>query len=184
MGKVDTRILILSGLGVFAVSFYEMSHFSLEMGSYEIAMTGFIQGLGTGMVFTPMTVLAFATLDPALRTDGTGVFALLRNVGNSAGISVMQTMFTRTVQVVHSRLMEGVNPGNPAAMPPYLPEAALNTAMGAAAVDGAVSRQAAMVAYIDVYHMMFLTTVIVAPMVLFMRPGKRAALPPEEMVIE
>ncbi len=184
VGKVDTRVLILSGLGVFAVSFYQMSHFSLLMGSYEVAMTGFIQGLGTGMVFTPMTVLAFATLDPALRTDGTGVFALLRNVGNSAGISVMQTMFTRTVQVVHSRLTEGLTPGNPAAMPPYLPSGSLTTALGAAALDGEVSRQAAMVAYVDVYHMMFLTTVVVAPMVLFMRPGKRAALPPEEMVIE
>jgi DHA2 family multidrug resistance protein len=136
------------------------------------------------MVFTPMTVLAFATLDPALRTDGTGVFALLRNVGNSAGISVMQTMFTRTVQVVHSRLTEGLTPGNPAALPPYMPTGALTTTMGAAALDGEVSRQAAMVGYIDVYHMMFLTTLIVAPMVLFMRPGKRAALPPEEMVVE
>jgi DHA2 family multidrug resistance protein len=150
-----------------------MSHFALTMGWYAVAMTGFVQGLGTGLVFMPMTVLAFATLDPSLRADGTGVFALLRNVGNSAGISVITTMFTRTSQVVHSRLVEPLTPDNPVAKAPYLAAPfSLHSQTGIAALDSEVSRQAAMVAYIDVYHFMLVTTAVLIPLVLLMRPPK------------
>jgi DHA2 family multidrug resistance protein len=132
-----------------------------------------------------MTVLAFATLDPTLRADGTGVFALLRNVGNSAGISLMQTMFTRITQVVHSRLMEGVTPDNPMARAPYLQAPfSLRSPIGMAALNGEVTRQAAMVAYVDVYHMMFLSTAILVPLVLLMRPNRRMAGPPEPIAVE
>jgi DHA2 family multidrug resistance protein len=185
VGRVDTRILIIAGLSVFAVSFYAMSHFSLQMNTYLVASTGFVQGLGTGLVFTPMTVLAFATLDPALRADGTGVFALLRNVGNSAGISLLQTMFTRVAQVVHSRLVEGLTPDNPMLGPTLLPAPfSLKSQVGMAALDGEVTRQAAMVAYVDVYHLMFLTTAVLVPLVLLMRPNRHVAGPPEPIAVE
>jgi DHA2 family multidrug resistance protein len=184
VGKVDVRFLIISGLAVFAVSYSAMSHFSLQMNAYVIASTGFIQGLGTGMVFTPMTVLAFATLDPSMRPDATGVFALMRNVGNSAGISMMQTIYTRTVQVVHSRLVEGLTPDNPVARAPYLAAPfSLRNPVGIAALNGEVTRQAAMVAYVDVYHMMFVTTLALIPLVLLMRAGRHAA-PAESVVME
>jgi DHA2 family multidrug resistance protein len=185
VGKVDTRALIISGLVIFAVSYQAMSHFALQMDAWVVASTGFVQGLGTGMVFTPMTVLAFATLDPRLRPDATGFFALLRNVGNSAGISMMQTLFTRTVQVVHSRLVEPLTPGNPnvgSAAAPALTFPApfsLTNPAGAAALDGEVTRQASMVAYVDVYHLMFVTTLILIPLVLLMRPGRHASAPAE-----
>jgi DHA2 family multidrug resistance protein len=185
VGRIDTRVLIITGLAIFAVSFYAMSHFSLQMNPALIASTGFVQGLGTGLVFTPMTVLAFATLDPALRADGTGVFALLRNVGNSAGISLMQTLYTRTVQVVHSRLVEGLTPDNPMARAPYLAAPfSLSNRVGMAALNGEVTRQAAMIAYIDVYHMMFLTTAVLVPLVLLMRPGRHNAPAEETMVVD
>ena len=80
--------------------------------------TQFVQGIGSGLVFTPMTKLAFATLSPALRADAAGMFALVRNPGNSAEISIMQTVFTRTTQVVHSRLAEGLTLDNSSARTP------------------------------------------------------------------
>jgi len=79
--RVDPRVLIVTGLSMFAISFWGMSHFALQMDSWSIIWTGVIQGLGMGLVFTPMSVVAFATLPPHLRTDGTGVFTLVRNLG-------------------------------------------------------------------------------------------------------
>jgi DHA2 family multidrug resistance protein len=168
VGRVDSRILIVSGLLLFAASFLGMSTFSLQMDSWTIIWTGVVQGLGTGLVFTPMSVLAFATLAPHLRTHGTGVFTLVRNLGNSAGISIMEATFVRNSQIVHSRLAEGINPENPNAVA-ALGGAALNSPATMAGLNGQVSAQAAMVSYIDVFHLMFLTTLAAIPLVMLLR---------------
>ena len=141
------------------------------MGPSLLIITGLIQGLGTGFIFTPMTVLAFATLAPSLRNDGTGVFTLVRNLGGSAGVSIMQAIFTTNVQTVHARLAQWMTPDNPLTRPPYMrPPYSLNSSAGLAALNGEVTRQAAMVSYVDVYHLMFLVTLVLAPMLLFLRP--------------
>jgi MFS transporter, DHA2 family, multidrug resistance protein len=166
VGRVDTRLLIISGLGLFAASFFGMSHFSLQMDSFSLIWTGFVQGLGMGFIFLPMTTLAFATLSPALRGDGTGVFTLIRNLGNAAGISIMEAMFVRNTQVVHARLTQGLTADNPLAQPHFASQAAM------AAMNGEVTRQASMVSYIDVFHAMFLATLASIPLVLLLRKPK------------
>lgn len=170
VGRVDTRLIIMGGLMLLATAFYGMSHFSLQMDAYTIAMNGFIQGLGTGLIFMPMATLAFATLDTALLADGAGVLTLVRNLGNSAGISIMQTLFTQNVQVVHARLVAPLTRDNPMARAPYLAAPySLNSDVGMAALNGEVTRQASMVAYVDVFHLMLMTTLAAIPMVLLMR---------------
>ena len=180
INRVDPRVLIIIGLGVFAVSFRAMSHFSLDMDSSLVATTGFVQGLGTGMVFTPVTVLAFGTLTPDLRPDATGFFALLRSVGNSAGISLMQTAYTRLGQTVHSRLAAGLSPENPIARAPDLAAPlSLTTQDGMMALNEEATRQASMVAYVDLYHALFLVALAIMPLILFLRPiGMASTGPP------
>jgi DHA2 family multidrug resistance protein len=156
---------------VFAVSFWQMSHFALNMDWHVVATTGFVQGLGTGMVFTPITVLAFGTLSPVLRADATGFFALLRSVGNSAGISLLQAAYTRLVQTVHSRLVSGLSPDNPVAREPGMPAAfGMGSQSGMMAMDAEVTRQASMVAYVDLYHLLFITALVIMPLILLLRP--------------
>ena len=183
VGRVDMRLLILIGLTMFACSFYGMSQFSLQMNGNLVIVTGFIQGLGTGLVLMPMTMMAFSTLTPALRADGAGVLTLVRNLGNSAGISIMQTVFTRQTQVVHSRLVQPLTPDNPivgALTAPF----SLGSRLGVAALNGEVTRQAAMVAYIDVFHLMFLATLAVLPVVFLMRKPEGAQEIPEDALVE
>jgi DHA2 family multidrug resistance protein len=180
VGRVDTRLIILTGLSMFAIAFYQMSHFSLLMNAYLIATTGFIQGLGTGLVFMPMTTLAFATLAPSMRADGTGVFTLVRNLGNSAGISIMQAVFTSLNQKVHARLVQPLRPDNPLMSVPGSAGggtgsalSSLNSAAGLAALNGQVARQAAMVAYVDVFHLMFITCLLMMPLLLLLKPANQ-----------
>jgi DHA2 family multidrug resistance protein len=179
VGRVDNRLMIVTGLLIFSFAFQRMSHFSLQMDAFEVGSTGFIQGLGTGFVFMPTTTMAFVTLDPALRADATGVYTLVRNLGGSAGISIMQAMYTRNVQVVHSRLVEGLTPDNPLARAPYLAQPfSLHAPMGMQALNGEVNRQASMVAYVDVYHVMFLITMTLVPLVLLLlRPARSRNAP-------
>jgi len=180
INRVDARVLIITGLGIFAISFESMSHFALNMDWRAFATTGFVQGLGTGLVFTPVTMLAFGTLNPKLRPDATGFFALLRNVGNSAGISIIQATFTRLVQTVHSRLAEGLSPENPIARAPELASPfGLATQSGMIALNDEATRQASMVAYVDVYYLLFGTCLVVMPLILFLRPpGSTPTGPP------
>jgi len=60
------------------------------------------QGAGLGFVFVPLSTVAFATLPAELRTEGSGIFSLLRNIGRQLGISVVETMLDRNIQINHS----------------------------------------------------------------------------------
>jgi DHA2 family multidrug resistance protein len=176
VGRIDHRILIVTGLLLFSSAFARMSHFSLQMDATDLAWTGFSQGLGTGLVFTPLSVLSYATLDPRLRTHGTGVFALMRSLGQASGVSIMQLLLVRNIQTVHARLTEGVRPDNPLAHAPWLaPPFSLSNPVGMAALNGEVTRQASMVAYVDMFHLMSYGAVLVIPLVLLMKkPGAQA----------
>jgi DHA2 family multidrug resistance protein len=102
------------------------------------------------------------------------VFTLMRNLGASVGISIMQALLTSNTQKVHARLTEGLTPDNPVAAAalhagPY----SLTNPAGIAALDGEIGRQSSMVAYIDDFKMMFLLGMAMLPLLLFMRPPRR-----------
>src|SRR5690242_17765122 len=67
IARMDPRILILSGFLLASYSLYQMSQFTLDASEWMIVWSGFIQGLGLGFIFVPLTTIAFATLDPKLR---------------------------------------------------------------------------------------------------------------------
>jgi MFS transporter, DHA2 family, multidrug resistance protein len=181
--RVDPRALILLGLVMLSFAFFQMSQFSLQMDYRLLLFTGFIQGIASGLIFLPMSVLVFATLNPALRPDGAGAYALIRNIGNSMGISIMEAMFTRNSAVVHARLAEPIRPDNPV-LQASQEVASLATPQGMAGIVGEVSRQAAMVAYVDVFRLMCVLTLFLAPVVLLARTPKSAVKSEEPMMVE
>jgi len=167
--RVDARLLIFLGFAIAAWSLHMMSRFSLEMGQGPVILSGFIQGIGTGLVFVPLTTIAFATLDPKYRNEGAAMFTLTRNIGSAVGISVLQAMTIRNAATVHSRLVEGVRPDNPALDGGFdfdLPGAV-------AAMNAQISRQASMVSYVDAFWLLFVLTLVIIPLLLLMR-GPRA----------
>jgi DHA2 family multidrug resistance protein len=171
--RVDQRLMMLTGLVLLSFTFFLMSGFSLQMDYHLLILTGFIQGFATGLIFVPMSILAFATLRPDLRADGSGAFALIRNIGSSMGISIMEAMFIRNSAVVHARLAEPIRPDNPI-LQASRGMSSLATPEGLAGMVGEVSRQAAMVAYVDVFRLMCVVTLFLAPLVLVVRPPAMA----------
>jgi len=65
-----------------------------------------------GLIFVPMNLIAFATLSPVLRTDGSAMFNLVRNVGSAIGVSITTTMLANSIQTMHAQLAGNVNPFN------------------------------------------------------------------------
>ncbi|HYZ39832.1 MAG TPA: DHA2 family efflux MFS transporter permease subunit, partial [Stellaceae bacterium] len=101
VGRVDTRLIILAGLLLAGVSMWQMTQFSLYMGMGPIITTGVLQGFGLGFVFTPLSVVTFSTLPRPLLTQGTAIFSLMRNIGGSIGISIVEALLAENTQIVH-----------------------------------------------------------------------------------
>ncbi len=96
------------------------------------------------------------------------------NVGGSTGISILVATLAENTQVVHSRLVEGLRPDNPLAQTPYLAAPfSLSTPSGMAALNAEVTRQAAMVAYIDDFKLIMLIALASIPLLLLLREGRR-----------
>ncbi len=169
--RVDHRLMIAFGYLIAAYSLWMMSGWSLDMDWHPIAFASFVQGLGLGMVFAPMNIAAFATIPPDLRPDGSSLLALIRNLGGSLGISAIVTLFARNQQISHSDLATHVTGSLIGGVP--LPDAATRIpAIGQAAMamlNGEVTRQSAMIAYLDNFHVLTFVLLAIVPFPFLMR---------------
>jgi DHA2 family multidrug resistance protein len=170
-GKVDFRILLATGFATTGFSLWQMTEYTLVLSQSDIIWPGIIQGLGLGLVFVPLSAATFATLTPAMRAEGTAIFSLVRNIGSSIGIALVQTLLTRNTQIAHASLGAQVTYANPA-----LGSAGYNlaTSAGLAALNGEVTKQASMIAYVDDYWLMMILTFAVIPLLLLVRKPKGA----------
>ena len=172
--RFDPRKLMGFGLLLLIWSLYESTTWTPDVDQWSMIATLVVQGAALGFVFIPLQVVAFATLPPPLRTQATALLALFRNIGSAIGVSVTSALLAHNVQVVHSELGAFVNPFNRAlqdggAVTQYL-DPARNA--GAQVLDAIINNQALIIAYIDDYKFMMLTT-LPALLLLFLmrRPG-------------
>lgn len=177
MNRVDPRMMITAGYALAAGSMWMMTTWSLDMGSDMIVASAFIQGLGLGFVFMPVNMIAFSTLAPHYRTDGSTLMTLVRNLGSSFGIAAIVTTLSRNMQASHADIAASVTSYNLPVDP-----ASITAQMGSvgdaamAMINGEVTRQAAFVAYLDNFYMLFWLLVAVIPLAWVARrpkPGER-----------
>jgi len=145
------------------------------MGMGPFITTGLLQGFGLGFVFTQLSVVTFSTLPRNVLTQGTAIFSLMRNIGGSVGISIVEALLAQNTQIVHSQLVEGLRPDNPL-LHSLAPHFSLTAPAGIAALNAEVTRQAAMISYIDDFKLMMLVILCALPLVLLIRPPRRAAV--------
>ncbi len=174
-GRMDGRHQILLGLTLVSLSLWQMTQFTTDITGWDVVRTGLIQGLGLGFVFVPLSTITFATLAPRYRNEGAALFSLMRNIGSSIGISVVITQLSRNLQANHAALADYINPFNQA-----LRQAAeagvydLATTQGLAALNGEVTRQAAMLAYLQDFRLMMWVTLAAVPLIALLKaPARR-----------
>ncbi|MHA6641924.1 DHA2 family efflux MFS transporter permease subunit [Mesorhizobium sp. A623] len=174
MHRVDARLLVVVGLLLTSQSLYTMSGFTPQMDDWLIISSGVVQGLGLGLVFVPLSTVAFATLDARFRTDATALFSLVRNIGSSIGISIVSVMLVRNTQVNHSELSAFITPFNPNLIAAS-PAAAAGDPAALAQIDGLVNIQSLMISYVNDFKLMMVVTLFALPLVFLLRKPKRAA---------
>jgi DHA2 family multidrug resistance protein len=170
IGHVDLRILLFSGLALTALSLWQMAGYTIVLSERDIVWPGVIQGVGLGLVFVPLSTMTFATLIPTMRADGTAIFSLVRNIGSSIGISIVQTMLTQHTAIVHSSMVQHISRFNPLLQNPT---GQAPTAFALAAIDQQINAQAAMIGYIDDFKFMMWMSIAVMPLLLIIKPPRR-----------
>lgn len=165
---IDARLMLLSGFLISAFALWQMMQYTVVLSMSDIVWPGVIQGFGLGLVFVPLSSLTFSTLTSELRADGTATYSLVRNIGSSIGISIIQALMTRNTQVAHADLAAHVSIFNPNLQSML----ANGSRADLVALNHTITQQASMIAYLNDFKVMFLATLLVVPLILFVRPAR------------
>src|SRR6201987_859159 len=189
MRYIEARTLIISGLALTAASLFQMTGWTDMTQASEIIVVSVIQGFGCGLVFVPLSTVAFLTLPNQLRTDGTAMLTLLRNVASSIGISVVIAQLTEGGRRVYAILSEHINPFNHALqMPDVRSMINLNSDGGRALADAVAGIQSQIIAFALDYQMVMIITLCAIPLAIMIGSSKAAlrnqSAAPEHAVIE
>jgi DHA2 family multidrug resistance protein len=189
MRYIEARTLIIAGLSLTALSLFYVTGWTDQTGTSEIITTSIVQGFGFGLVFVPLSTVAFLTLPNHLRTDGTAMLTLMRNVASSIGISVVIAELTEGSRRVYAVLNEHVTPFNHAMqMPDVRGMIDMNSDTGRAMADAMLALQAQIIAFSQDYQMVLLFTLCAIPLAVMIGSTKaslrKQAVAPEHAVIE
>jgi DHA2 family multidrug resistance protein len=169
----DARALAGIGMVLTAYSLWQMVHWGIDVPQWRIIECGIVQGLGLGLVFVPISTIAYSTLPMSSRTEAAGIFSLMRNIGSSVGISIVMTLLSRGTQINHAELAERITPFDAPASVLH----SLSTTTGVATLNAEVTRQASAIAFLNDFQMMMWMTIISIPLLLLLRPVRHAAAP-------
>ena len=181
-GRFDQRKMMAFGILTLSWSLWAMSGWTPDVPESTLIFTIVVQGFGMGMVFNPLSVMAFASLAPQLRGDGAALLSLFRNIGSAIGVSVTSFSLARNTQVSHADLAAMATPFNRSLQGNGAVSHALNpmTRHGAELFDAMIGRQAQIIAYNDDYIMMAYVTLASVLLLLFMRRPRATAAAPVE----
>ncbi len=185
MARFSARTIIMLGLFCIAASLWYMTGFSLDTDGVAIGWTGFVQGLGLGLVFVPLSTVAFVTLNPVLRTEAASIFSLVRNIGSSVGISIVVSQLADNTQFYHEVIGESLTLFNQAlSVPSVVQVLNTQTQQGLASLNGELTRQAAQMAYIADFRLIMWMALAAIPLALLLRSPEAGAVAPVEAVID
>jgi len=172
MGRFDPRIALAIGFLSQAISGVSMAQFDLNVTVWDTMWTSAFQGFGNSFLWVPLTILAFATLQPRQMGEATAVFHLIRNLGSAIFISICVGVVIHYSGVNYAVLSENVSPYNEAfRLPAVAGSWSIDSLTGLARLSGEVTRQASMIGYINAFYLFSAMAVSVVPFIpLLKRP--------------
>ena len=168
--RIDPRIPVFLGFFLQAFSGFMIASFSINLTTFDVAWTSYVQGLGVGLIWVPLNVMAFSTLKSDYVPDGTAILHLIRNLGSSIFISVCITVALRSAKVTYAQLAEVVNPYNKLLDVPFLMGAwSLESSSGISKFSSEMARQSMMNGYLNAFYVFSFLAIGAIPLVLLIR---------------
>ncbi len=178
MTRIAPRFCIGSGLAIQAVGGFWMGTFDINVTDFDVFWSHFLMGLGQSVAFTPMAVMAFSTLPRHQITEASAVFTMMRNFGSSLFISLSVLVLVRSTTINYARLTEFITPYREALALSSLPSSwNFETAAGLARISNEVRRQAAMIGYVNAFHLMAFTAAAAVPLALMLKARPKTPAP-------
>ena len=170
VSKLDARYLIAFGFLASALALWYMTGLSLDI-SYGVKMR-VLQSIGIAFLFVPINTMSYAGVDPRKSNEVSGMTNLMRNIGGSVGISLVETMLAQRSQVHQAHLAANATPYNP-----QFRALTHGIVHGYSRVYAMIQQQAAALAYLDTLRLFAVLCLLMVPLAFFMkkqRPGKGA----------
>jgi MFS transporter, DHA2 family, multidrug resistance protein len=166
--NVDPRTVLFIGFLIQGIAGFAMSQFDVNMTLFAVTWTTMLQGFGVGMMWSPIFLVTFATLDQRHVPEAASVFHLLRNIGSSVHIALTATLVVRSGRATYSELIEALNPFNESlAFGSVMGQWSMDSESGLMALAGEVGRQASLIGYTNGYYAYAAAAIIVMPLAFF-----------------
>jgi MFS transporter, DHA2 family, multidrug resistance protein len=185
-GRFDSRMLIFVGGLVLVTTMLMLSHLNAQTGANDLQLPMIIRGVGTTLMFLPLSLATFGTLPKAEIAAASGFFNLMRQLGGSVGIAALTTILARRQAFHRAVLIEKVSDASRAAQDRIASLTGYFMSRGSdlltarqkamAMMDGAVSRQAAILSFADTFYFVAIVVIAATPL-LFMLGSGRGAKP-------
>lgn len=179
VSRFDARLLAGVGLALTAWSNWMIAVLPVEVTFWDLAWPGVVAGFGMGLIFVPLSTLAFDSIPRARQDEASGLYAVTRQLGSSIGIAAVAAALSRSIAVNHSHLVEHVTPYAEAARAFLVPLGlSPENPRGAALIAQQVQMQAAHLAYVQVFAVLTAIPLAVIPLLLFMhKPSHGRGMP-------
>jgi DHA2 family multidrug resistance protein len=173
IGRLDPRVGMSLGFLCQVASGIWLLTLDLNVTMSILVWNSLLQGFAVGVIWVPLTVVTFDTLDPSDRAEAAAVLHLLRNVGSSFFISLSVAEIVHATGSNYSRMVELLSPYNAAlSLPWVMGEWSLDSLSGIAKVSKEIGRQAAMIGYLNAFMMYTVASGLAFLLVLTVR-GRR-----------
>ena len=184
-GKFAPRNFIFVGICASVAGNFLMTHFTAEVGIKDLVVPLILQGIGMGLIFVPVSTIAFSTLPKETATEAAGIYSLIRAVGSALGISLLATYFSRSAQQNWSSLRDGIDAFNPTVSSYLAPLHLTNQdPQGLAILAQAVMKQAQYAAYIDSFWFATANFLLMLPLLLLIKTPKAGTTPTQHTVAD
>lgn len=179
VGKIPPRNFVFFGILASIAGNYMMTRLTSDISAHDLILPMLLQGMGMGLIFVPISTLAFTTLPKETAAEAAGIYSLIRALGSALGISILATYFSRSTEQNWSLLRGAINPYNDAYHAYLAPlHLDIHDPQGIALAAKAVLHQAQNIGYIDSFWFATLNFVVMLPLLLLVRtPKPKASIP-------
>jgi DHA2 family multidrug resistance protein len=182
LSRYTPRWLLLFGLVILSASLFHMTTFDLDIDFRTLAVARMVQAAGMAFLFVPINTAAYAFLPREKNNAASGLMNLARNIGGSVGISVVTTMLDRRSQVHLTNLSSHLSNSNQALQARLRALGQVVQSHGGgpagtspvpwALIQGAIGRQASMLAYVDCFWLLGVAILLMVPMAFLIKKSK------------
>jgi len=168
--RFDPRVMIGLGFLLQALAGWQLAQLDPGFGVHDVFWPMALQGLGVGLLWVPITMVAFSAIEGERMAEGTAVYHMLRNIGSSVHISLSTVLVVHMTQASHAELTPNVTRYNEALSLPWVRGTLdLGDPSSLAAIEAEIARQASMLGYLDSFWAFSATALIVLPLILLVR---------------